>query len=184
MRVIAGELRGRKFEVPRGSDVRPTLDKVKGAVFNMLNNMVEWEDCKVIDVFCGCGNLGIEAASRGAASICFIDKDRESIRYTKQNIENLKIENTEVICADALKLRSTGEKFNLIFMDPPYSLKLGKKVLERLREQDMLEDEFIAILEVDAKTKQSIPEFCELLSERVYGNCKLLVLRSLASKSD
>lgn len=179
MRVISGEYRGRKIETAKGHDIRPTLDKVKGAVFNILNNRVDWEECKVLDIFCGSGNLGIEAMSRGADSVVFIDKDRESLRVTKQNIENLKIENAEIICADALKLRALGKKFNLIFMDPPYNLKLCEKVLLNLYEQGMLEDEFIAILEIDAKTKQIIPTFCELIDERVYGNSKVLILRQL-----
>jgi 16S rRNA (guanine966-N2)-methyltransferase len=177
MRIITGKYGGRRLFSPHGSAVRPTGDKVKGALFNILNNMVKWEDCVVLDVFCGTGSLGVEALSRGAEHVSFVDKSRESVQVAKDNLAKLGAENVSVICADALTLRPLGQKYNLVFMDPPYDQKIYRKTLENLHSQGMLADGFIAIWEMGAKVEEAIPEFCELVTERVYGKNKLVIMR-------
>lgn len=177
MRIITGKYGGRRLFAPKGSKVRPTGDKVKGALFNILTNLVDFEECVVLDVFCGTGSLGIEALSRGAEHVSFVDKDRESVQVAKDNLAKLGAENVSVICADAVALRPLGQKYNLVFMDPPYDQKIYRKTLENLHTQEMLADDFIAVWEMGAKVEEAVPDFCEIIDERVYGKNKIVIMQ-------
>ena len=163
---------------PTGSKVRPTGDKVKGALFNILHNLVDIEECTVLDVFCGTGSLGIEALSRGAVHATFVDRDRGSVEVTKGNLEKLKAENADVICADAVALRPVGQRYDLVFMDPPYDQKIYAKTLVNLHDQGILADEFFVVWEMGAKVEETTPDFCEIVDERVYGKNKIVILRN------
>ena len=135
------------METPRGDDIRPTGDKVKEAIFNILMNHVPGARC--IDLFAGTGNLGLEALSRGAEFCQFSDIDRESIRIININIEKCGAEEkSSVYCGDFRKaLKRFPGKADLIFMDPPYSSGLYEKALKEVDSLDLLAEEGIIIAE-------------------------------------
>ncbi len=127
LRVIAGELKGRKIRTVRGIKTRPTADRTREAMFNILAFQITGS--RVLDLFAGTGAFGIEALSRGAASAVFIDCDRESISTLNENIQQLALESqTTVLRCDLTRgwdcLRSLKSTFDLIFMDPPYNKEM------------------------------------------------------------
>ena len=132
MRVITGAARGRRLLTLEGDDVRPTTDKVKESVFNIIQFDVE--GCRFLDLFAGSGQIGIEAASRGAAEVTFVDSGKRSIDVVKKNLSSTGLEErATVIHSDALSFlsRSRGP-FDIAFLDPPYSTGLLQSALERL----------------------------------------------------
>lgn len=150
MRVIAGEARGHKLETLKGNATRPTMDKVKGAIFNMIAPNI-CDSC-VLDLFAGSGALGIEALSRGAQRAVFVDKSRDSIGIIKKNLEHTKLkEKSLVINSDALeavlRLKDSELKFDIIFIDPPYNKKIAQKALIFLESNGILKDKGIIIVE-------------------------------------
>jgi 16S rRNA (guanine966-N2)-methyltransferase len=129
MRVVAGELRGRRFEAPPGNDTRPTTDKVREAVFNALGSLDVIRDAVVADLFAGSGSLGIEALSRGAAHCTFVERDRRAVRILYGNLEHLDIEDrSKVIVGDAVVM-SRGLVADVVLADPPYGFDLWEDLL-------------------------------------------------------
>jgi len=120
MRVVAGELRGRRIEAPPGTDTRPTTDKVREATFNALGSLDLVRDALVVDLYAGSGALGIEALSRGAAHCTFVERDRTALRTLRANIEALGLQDrAKVAAGDALVL-GRGPVADLVLADPPY----------------------------------------------------------------
>jgi 16S rRNA (guanine966-N2)-methyltransferase len=120
MRVVAGELRGRRVEAPLGYEVRPTTDKVRQAVFNSLGSLDLLRDATVADLFAGSGALGIEALSRGAAHCTFVERDRTALRTLRGNLEHLDLgDRSRVIAGDAMAHARTLD-VDLVLADPPY----------------------------------------------------------------
>ena len=153
MRVITGSARGRKLKTPENYDIRPTTDNVKEAMFNILQFDIEGR--RVLDLFAGTGQLGIEALSRGAAEAVFVDADRDSVRIVKENLKNCGLR-AAVIQTNALDyLRSAG-KFDLIFVDPPYDAGLYEPVLKSINSVDNLSDGGIIVCE--ARRDTVLPE--------------------------
>lgn len=133
MRVVAGELRGRLFEAPPGNDTRPTTDKVREAVFNALGSLDLVRDATVADLFAGSGGLGIEALSRGAAHVTFVERDRAALRVLRDNLRSLGLERTsKVVPGDALTLVS-GLDIDVVLADPPYDFDRWPDLLAATR---------------------------------------------------
>lgn len=147
MRITSGTFRSRIIKAPRG--IRPTLDNVRKAIFDILGGKVE--GAKVLDLFAGSGALGLEALSRGAASCTFADNSRASIKAIKENIEALGPGRTEVIYADSLtaiqRFARDSARFDLILMDPPYYKEVAKKTLSLLAGCDILSETGVAVIE-------------------------------------
>ncbi len=121
MRVVAGQLRGRKIEGPRGDATRPTTDKVREAIFNALASMDALHDARVIDLFAGSGALGIEALSRGASHCVFVERDKDALVAVRRNIEALDLRDcSEVVQRDAIGALSQYREVDLVLADPPY----------------------------------------------------------------
>ncbi len=129
MRVITGSARGRRLITLEGEDIRPTADKVKEAVFSSIQ--FEIEGRTVLDLFAGSGSLGIEALSRGAHRAVFCDLSRQAVGVINKNLENTRLDSlATVINTDGVSyLRTTREKFDIIFMDPPYRKQLADRAL-------------------------------------------------------
>lgn len=128
MRVITGSAKGRKLEAPNGQATRPTSDRIKEAIFDTIQ--FEIEGRRVLDLFAGSGQMGIEALSRGAAYCVFNDQAPEAVTVIRKNIQNTGFENqAKVLCSDSLKALSPGETFDIIFLDPPYSENLLPQLL-------------------------------------------------------
>ncbi len=153
MRVISGEARGRKLKTPDSFDVRPTTDNVKESVFNILMNDVEGR--KVLDLFAGTGQLGIEALSRGADSVVFVDKDPKSVSLVKENLQLCRF-SAEVFRSDAVSFLKSGRQYDLIFVDPPYDSELYDEVLPVINSFDLLTPGGIII--VESKKERILPE--------------------------
>ncbi|MCL2343831.1 MAG: 16S rRNA (guanine(966)-N(2))-methyltransferase RsmD [Firmicutes bacterium] len=154
MRIITGLARGRKLKEPKGQAIRPTADMVKEAIFNIVQFDVAGR--RVLDLCAGTGQLGIEALSRGAASCAFVDESREAYALIKENLRLSGLAGGDVIQAEALgylgRCEALGfpgreERFDLIFLDPPYGTELLEKALLRIFQFDILADGGIIICE-------------------------------------
>lgn len=177
MRIAGGAFKGRALQAPKGKDIRPTSDKVRQALFNILNAHMDLEGVHVIDAFCGTGALGLEALSRGAGSCLFIDKSADSLRLAKSNVAQCGAEEKcDFLKADSAKLadNTVYQKAGLVFLDPPYRLELVPKALKALVEGAWLEEDAILVVEADRREK-IITEKTQLLSEKTYGDTKLYV---------
>lgn len=171
MRVITGSARGRRLKTPENYDIRPTTDNVKESIFNIIQFDIEGR--KVLDLFAGTGQLGIECLSRGAQSVTFVDNSKDAVAIVKDNLKNGGL-SAPVIQMDAPSfLRGCG-KFDLIFIDPPYDSDLYEEVLEIINSIDILSDGGIIICE--ARRDRQLPDMTEpykKLKEYNYGKVKL-----------
>lgn len=156
MRVIAGIAKGHKLSVPSGQHIRPTADRVREALFSVLGERVL--ESRVLDLFAGSGALGIEALSRGAASCIFVDSSRKSIQAIIKNLEKTKFQvEAEIIKGNVEsvleQLITRAEQFDLIFLDPPYRIKLTdlKVMLERLSRESLINHDGIVVIEHSSK---------------------------------
>ena len=183
MRIIAGKYKGRKIEMPKTKDVRPTADMVRGAVFNILNNLIDWEETTIMDLCCGTGSFGIEALSRGAKFVCFIDNNLDSIELTRRNLAKLEADNCEVIKAAAENLPIARRKYDIIYIDPPYFSGLVVKALKNVKAKEYLNKDSIIIAEMSRKEKFAAPDGFIIKDERDYGNKKIIILESSTTQS-
>lgn len=152
MRVISGRLRGKRLTSLEGENTRPTLDRIKEAVFNIIQ--FRMQDSKILDLFAGSGGLGIEALSRGANEAIFSDNSIEAIKIINKNIEDTKLANqATVINKDYLltlrKLKQEDYRFDIIFIDPPYKSDFAIKSVLEITRLDLLEEDGIIIVETD-----------------------------------
>ena len=173
MRVITGTARGRRLKTPENSDIRPTTDNVKESVFNIIQFDIEGR--RVLDLFAGTGQLGIECLSRGAAEAVFIDDSREAVRIVKDNLKACGF-SAPVLQQDALSYLRSGGRFDLIFVDPPYDANLYEPVLETINSVDILSDGGIILCE--SRRERYMPDMkAPYLKRRDYnyGRVKLTV---------
>lgn len=172
MRVDSGIYKGRKLLENKYDHIRPTTDKVKQALFVKLQFFIP--NKKVLDLFCGTGAMGIEALSRGAESVLFVDKDYRSCNMTKENLKNLNID-AKVVKCDAVKfVEFCKERYDLIILDPPYKSGLYEKVLPKL--YDILNDDGIIVCEHASNDNFDYAPF-EVYDEKKYGNITLTYLQ-------
>lgn len=151
MQVITGTARGRQIKTPEGNSVRPTTQKVKEAIFSSIQ--FEVEGANVLDLYCGSGQLGIEALSRSANSCVFVDSSKKSIEFTKENLTTTKlVEPAKVVQMEVDNfLKSTSESYDIAFLDPPYSKGLAQATLPILAEK--MTDAGIIIVEHECDDK-------------------------------
>lgn len=173
MRIITGIAKGSRLKAPKGLLTRPTTDRVKESLFNILRNLVL--DANVLDIFAGTGNLGLEALSRGANHVVFVDNNRESIQIIKENAQHTKLINqTEIYKMDVfsmlMKLCQQNTQFDLIFCDPPYNKGFVQKVLEIIDGSNILKKDGILVIEHDKKDILDVQcKFLRLLRQEKYG---------------
>jgi 16S rRNA (guanine966-N2)-methyltransferase len=185
MRITAGKWRGRKLEAPEGTDVRPTSDMVRQAIFNILQGYGHPQDSFVLDAFCGTGALGLEALSRGAAHCFFMDIDKKSLSYASRNIANAKAEHCIAVHADALDPGSFGGEIpaTLLFLDPPYRKGLINPALSALAGNGWLEPGALCVAECEKDLAAQAPPGFALLADRAYGGTRVLFLRYTGDKA-
>lgn len=175
MRVIAGEAKGRKLKAPRGNKIRPTSDRVKEALFNIIAPRVAGS--MFLDLYAGTGNVGIEALSRGCSRAVFVENDPVAIRFIKYNLKQTCLfDRAKVICADVQKafdiMSGSHRMFDIIFLDPPYFLKVIKKDIERAGR--LLNGGGILVLESNKNAvNESNVGNLKLTREEHYGDTKL-----------
>ena len=162
MRIIAGEMRGRQLKAVEGMQTRPTSDKIKGAIFNVLGDKVL--NARVLDLFAGTGNLALEALSRGSREAVLVEKSSEAYQVIQKNIEQMGVSHqTKLLMMDAFLYlkRYPNEVFDLIFLDPPYRRELVPKVILALMEHSYLTPSGVIIAETakDEKLNEDIYPF-------------------------
>ena len=177
MRIIAGEFRSRTLLAPKGMDTRPTLDRTRESLFNIIS--AECPEARVLDLYAGSGALALEALSRGAASAVLCDKSREAARVIAANIASLKVEDRARLLAmsdqQAVRmLQQEGVRFDLVFLDPPYRGGLYGELLDRIKHFDKLQTGGIMVVETPADIEPDSPGFpyVKLRSYR-YGKVRL-----------
>ena len=177
LRVISGKARGLKLDSPKNQDVRPTTDRVKESLFNIINPYIR--ESNILDLFAGTGSLGIECLSRGAKNCVFVDKSKDSINIIKSNVKKARVENESTILnidfKDAVKrLSSQNQKFDVIFMDPPYYENMFIECLKIIDELNLLYEDGIIIVEHDTKDlfDESIGNLVKSRDKK-YGNTTL-----------
>lgn len=183
MRVVAGRFRGRALVAPDDMSIRPTSDRVRESVFNILAHGVEdftLAGVRVIDLFAGTGALGIEAVSRGAAFCLFVEEAAEARALIRRNVEALGLTGeTRIFRRDATDLGPAGnmEPYGLAFLDPPYGKGLGEKALAGLVDGNWLKPGAICVLEEKAGLALSLPSGLEQLDSRSWGETEVRFLR-------
>ena len=171
MRVITGTARGRKIKEPVGYDVRPTSDMVKEAMFSILQ--FDLEGRRVLDLFGGTGQLGIEAASRGAGEVVIVDNAAPSVKLIKENVESCHV-SAKVIQGDSIAFLQSCGKFDIILIDPPYDSDLYEKSLYSITKYDILSEGGTIICE--SRRERELPELQSPYFKRKeyrYGKIKL-----------
>lgn len=171
MRVITGTARGKKLKEPSDYSIRPTTDKVKESIFNILQFDIEGR--KVLDLFAGTGQLGIECLSRGADSVVFVDQSREAVSIVKENLKNCGFE-ARVVQDDSISFLSRGGKYDIILIDPPYASGLVDKALQIINSVDILSEGGIIMCET--AREKPMPDMISpyfRIKEYTYGKVKL-----------
>ena len=182
MRVISGTARGTKLYTLEGNQTRPTLDRVKESLFNMINMQIK--DATIIDLFSGSGAIGIEIISRGAKKAFLCDTSKEAINIIRKNVEKTKMQDKIIILQENFKscLEKQIEKFDFIYIDPPYASSFAKEAVEIIIKKDLLKSEGSIVIETD-NAKQVIEELnmlnmpIEIYKQKKYGRVELLFIR-------
>ena len=178
MRVITGTARGRKLGLLQGMDTRPTTDQVKESIFNIIQFDIEGR--RVLDLFAGTGQLGIEALSRGAAGCTFVDQRRDAAALVRSTQKLCRLsDRARVVQGEALSfLASDRERYHLVFLDPPYQTELLENALKKIAEIDILMENGIIICESPAdKVLPELPQPYRKGREYRYGKIKVTVYR-------
>jgi len=170
VRIIGGKYRGRVLSSFKGSEIRPTADRVKESLFNIL--APEIHGANMLDLFCGCGNVGLEAISRGADFVVFNDISKDSLAVLKKNLALIKSD-AKIYNSDYKAfLESTDMTFDIIFIDPPYKSEFGINALKIIGERNLLTTGGIAVFESDKPFNLEIPSLVKY-DERKYGSTYL-----------
>jgi 16S rRNA (guanine966-N2)-methyltransferase len=186
MRIIAGRHRGAALDTPPDGAIRPTSDRARQALFNILEHRFGVGEAsplhaaRVLDVFCGTGAMGLEALSRGAASCVFIDNNAAALGLAERNARRLKEQaRCRFVLRDATKLAQAPHAATLVFLDPPYGGDLATPALASLRENGWLAMGALISVESDARAPAApLPPGFELIDERHYGRARILLLRA------
>ncbi len=185
MRIVSGKYGGRLIKAPQSRAIRPTGDKVRGAVFNMLRSRGAVENAQAVDCFCGTGALGLEALSQGAAHCVFIDASRDSLNLAKDNAAALgATDAADFILKDAVKLPPRPDRFpaaSLVFLDPPYGKNLVPQALVSLQRGEWLADDTLIVAETEKSFSAPFPPGFSIENERVYGDTKIFLLRVITN---
>jgi 16S rRNA (guanine966-N2)-methyltransferase len=191
MRIIGGKFKGLKLLRLNGTKIRPTSDRLKESLFSIITSnkyKINIDGSDVLDICSGTGSLGIEAFSRGAISIHFIDKDQKSINLIYKNIAKLNIDgqiqnNFKIIKDEATKaLKYINKIFQIVLIDPPYNTNITEKCLFKLKEFNLINQDSYIFAE-SSKTETFNYEGYQILDIKIYGNSKLTILKLLSSSS-
>jgi 16S rRNA (guanine966-N2)-methyltransferase len=177
MRVIAGSRKGHRLSAPPGLDTRPTSDRVRENVFNLVGPL---EGARVLDLFAGSGALGIEALSRGAATAVFVERDPEAVRTIERNLDRLRLTGARVVRGDVLRTiaeeASAGAKYDLVLVDPPYGML--NEIQPRLARHlpPLLAADGLLVVETDAKVEPELP--LPVRTSRKYGQTRVTLFEA------
>jgi 16S rRNA (guanine(966)-N(2))-methyltransferase RsmD len=174
MRIIAGERKGHTIYAPKGRDTRPTSDRVRESVFNIVAPWVE--GANVLDLYAGSGAMGLEALSRGADRVVFMEADADAVRVIERNLDKLRLTGATVVRADAItglaQEASAGRKYDLVLADPPYAMTDFDALARYLPR--VLADDGLLVVESGARTEPELPGLAVRTSRR-YGSTRVTV---------
>ncbi|MDO5041775.1 MAG: 16S rRNA (guanine(966)-N(2))-methyltransferase RsmD [Peptoniphilus sp.] len=177
MRVISGDKRGTKLFSPKNTDIRPTEDRVKENVFNLISHNLQGSTA--LDLFAGSGAIGIEFLSRGSERVYFVEKNKESIKLIEQNLEKTDFKSSSVLIkGDSISTLSKlkGMKFNYIYIDPPYDKgELYVKSIESIINYDLIDENSVVIIEEDENYRNTYDKYLNLLKSKKYGNTHISI---------
>jgi 16S rRNA (guanine966-N2)-methyltransferase len=177
MRVIAGSRKGHRLAAPRGLDTRPTSDRVRENVFNLVGPV---DGARVLDLFAGSGALGIEALSRGAASAVFVERDPDAVRTIERNLDKLRLTGARVIHGDAVRAIAqeaiAGAKYDLLLVDPPYGMltEIQPRLARHL--PSLLAADGVLVVETDTRTEPDLP--LAVRTSRTYGHTRVTLFEA------
>ena len=187
VRITGGEARGRSLKVHSGGQVRPTSDKVRQALFNILSHRCEvcWEGVRVLDLYAGSGSLGLEALSRGASVVLFVESNRKIAEVLKENIRSVRghledegeatlESHVRVMTVNKTLSSPPDEPYHIIFIDPPYALHAGRQMLERL-DTLWLHPEGLVVIEHERRDLFEVPNGWRLNLRRLYGDTHISI---------
>ena len=179
VRIISGSKRGLKLADFEGMDIRPTSDRVKEALFSMIRQYVEGSN--VLDLFAGTGSLALEALSRGAKSAVLVDNNKFSGKVINQNINKTRFnERVKFINTDAISfLKATQDKFDIIFVDPPYNQNIFAKLIDEIISHDIINNNGIIVYERDELYNHSIGDELRVLKDKKYGRTYITVFEKV-----
>jgi 16S rRNA (guanine966-N2)-methyltransferase len=185
MRIVGGALRGRSLKTPKTQSVRPTSDRLRESIFDILQHAYDdpVAGAAAIDLFAGTGALGLEALSRGAATALFVDDGAEARALLRANVESLGVGGvTRIFRRDATKLGAAppGETFSLAFLDPPYGRGLATRALEALVSGGWLAPAALLVIEEAAGAEIALPPALAQLETRRYGDTQIIVARTIS----
>lgn len=186
MRIIGGKYGGRRFQSKAPSGVRPTTDMVRESMFNILVNLVDFKDFKVLDLFAGTGALGIECLSRGAEFCVFVEKNRSTAGIIGEFASSLGIGkfSYDIIISDAAKSleKTISEKrytpFDIVFLDPPYNLNINNRIIDLISRNRILTDGGLVVSEQSSIQSIILPDNLEIIKEKIFGETKIVVLKN------
>ena len=176
MRIITGKFKGRSLTTVEDMSVRPVTDRVKGSIFNMLQNRLDLRGIAVLDLFAGSGSLGFEALSRGSLRVVFVDDDHKALDAIEENAEHLDcLASCEIIQSDSFSYmgRLVGEEFSLIFADPPYAYERTPDIPAEIFQHQLLKKEGLLIIEHDRRTTFPLSPLFSMAVQREFGNTRI-----------
>jgi 16S rRNA (guanine966-N2)-methyltransferase len=177
VRIVAGSCRGAKIFAPKGLDTRPTSDRVREAVFNLVGPV---DGASALDLYAGSGAMGLEALSRGAASVVFVESDRDACRTIERNLEKLSLRGAEVACRDVLRfLAAERRRFDLILVDPPYDVVESVAVRLATYLPAVLAESGLVVLESSSRLEPELPPLA-LRTSRRYGSARVSLFEAAA----
>ncbi|MFV0504297.1 MAG: 16S rRNA (guanine(966)-N(2))-methyltransferase RsmD [Lachnospirales bacterium] len=181
MRVISGQARGTKLFEPANNNIRPTTDRIKETLFNIINFYIE--GANVLDLYSGSGALGIECLSRGATHCTFVEKEKEHCKLIEKNLEKTKFFSDRFIVLN----KSIGQKvgfptienntYDIILMDPPYNMSLENETIEFIYKKNILKERGIIVIEHSSSTKLNLPEGFTSLKEKNFKTTTITILQ-------
>lgn len=180
MRVISGKCRGTHLVAPEGMETRPTTDRIKETLFNMI--AFDLPECQFLDLFSGSGAIGIESLSRGAKQAVFVDQGDKALSCIRENLEKTKLKGSAQVlaCSAQEAIRLLGQKketFDIIFMDPPYALEGIDQLIQGIADYDLLKEDGYIILERSTKSIVNLPHNLVLWKEKRYKTTTLSFIK-------
>ena len=184
MRIIGGKLKNKKLHFPENLKTRPLKDSVRENIFNILshsNNVgINIKNSEVLDLYAGTGSFGLECISREASKVVFIENDLDALINLKKNIKNLNSENETVLLTQGvleflnlLTLEIYKEKFNIIFLDPPYQNKKILEIIEIIKKKNLFNKRHIVVIHREIKSEDLIDKYLNIIENRVYGRSEI-----------